>query len=69
MSIVDSRSRTSKVADQPLTPLTQAMPHEIQQSPGQYPSALWEILAGAAAANDSPVAEETAPLMLKSNQW
>ncbi|RSL48160.1 hypothetical protein CEP54_013057 [Fusarium duplospermum] len=30
------------------------MPHEIQQSPGQSPSTLWEILA---AVNDSAVAE------------
>ncbi|KAJ3454357.1 hypothetical protein MRS44_018251 [Fusarium solani] len=57
MSIVDSRPITSKVVDQHLTPLTQTMPHEIQQSPGQYPSALWGTLAGPAATYDASVAE------------
>ncbi|KAI8710290.1 hypothetical protein NCS52_01586700 [Fusarium sp. LHS14.1] len=33
------------------------MPHEIQQSLSQNPSALWEILAGATAANHPSVAE------------
>ncbi|KAF4467877.1 hypothetical protein FALBO_5247 [Fusarium albosuccineum] len=56
MSTASNQSMPLNVVDHILAPLTQTVPHEVQQSPGQHHCALWGIQAGAATASDPSVA-------------